>query len=46
MTDYILEMRSITKEYPGVRALDNVNLQVRRGEIHSLVGENGAGSPL
>ena len=43
MTDYILEMRSITKEYPGVRALDNVNLQVRRGEIHSLVGENGAG---
>ena len=43
MTDYILEMRNITKEYPGVRALDNVNLQVRRGEIHSLVGENGAG---
>ena len=43
MADYILEMRDITKEYPGVRALDNVNLQVRRGEIHSLVGENGAG---
>ena len=36
-------MRSITKEFPGVKALDNVNLQVERGEIHALVGENGAG---
>ena len=43
MQDYILEMRNITKEFPGVRALDNVNLKVRRGEIHALVGENGAG---
>ena len=43
MDDLILEMRNITKEYPGVKALDNVNLQVKRGEIHSLVGENGAG---
>ena len=43
MADYILEMRSITKEFPGVKALDNVNLQVERGEIHALVGENGAG---
>ncbi|MXN64219.1 ATP-binding cassette domain-containing protein [Stappia sp. GBMRC 2046] len=41
--DYILEMRGITKEFPGVKALDNVNLQVRRGEIHALCGENGAG---
>ncbi|MGI6641072.1 MAG: ATP-binding cassette domain-containing protein [Limnochordia bacterium] len=41
--DFILEMRSITKEFPGVRALDNVAFQVRRGEIHCLVGENGAG---
>ena len=43
MEDYILEMRGITKEFPGVRALDNVNFKVRRGEIHCLVGENGAG---
>jgi putative multiple sugar transport system ATP-binding protein len=41
--DSILEMRGITKTFPGVRALDNVNLQVKRGEIHALVGENGAG---
>ncbi len=39
----ILEMRNITKTFPGVRALDNVNLRVREGEIHALVGENGAG---
>ena len=43
MEDYILEMRNITKTFPGVRALDNVNFKVRRGEIHCLVGENGAG---
>ncbi|SCX83669.1 putative multiple sugar transport system ATP-binding protein [Lachnospiraceae bacterium XPB1003] len=43
MSDYILEMENITKEYPGVKALNNVNLQVERGEIHALVGENGAG---
>src|SRR6187402_1198040 len=39
----ILEMRSITKEFPGVRALDNVSLTVKAGEIHSICGENGAG---
>ena len=39
----ILEMRGITKTFPGVTALDNVNLAVREGEIHALVGENGAG---
>ena len=39
----ILEMKSITKEFPGVKALDNVNLKVEEGEIHALVGENGAG---
>lgn len=39
----ILEMRHITKEFPGVRALDNVTFSVKRGEIHCLVGENGAG---
>ena len=43
MADYILEMKNITKLYPGVKALDNVNLKVERGEIHALVGENGAG---
>lgn len=43
MADYILEMRNITKLFPGVKALDNVNLQVKRGEVHALVGENGAG---
>ncbi|SFP04148.1 multiple monosaccharide ABC transporter ATP-binding protein [Tranquillimonas alkanivorans] len=39
----ILEMRGITKEFPGVKALDDVNLSVEQGEIHALVGENGAG---
>lgn len=43
MADTILEMKSITKEFPGVKALDNVNLVVERGEIHALIGENGAG---
>ncbi|QPA32373.1 multiple monosaccharide ABC transporter ATP-binding protein [Thermaerobacillus caldiproteolyticus] len=43
MSEFILEMRGITKEFPGVRALDNVNLKVREGEIHALCGENGAG---
>ncbi|MCD8103822.1 MAG: sugar ABC transporter ATP-binding protein [Lachnospiraceae bacterium] len=43
MGDIILEMKSITKEFPGVKALDNVNLVVERGEIHALIGENGAG---
>ncbi|MGY1828095.1 multiple monosaccharide ABC transporter ATP-binding protein [Blastococcus sp. SYSU DS0541] len=43
MDDNILEMRSITKTFPGVKALENVNLAVRRGEIHAICGENGAG---
>lgn len=43
LSKYILEMRNITKYFPGVKALDNVNLQVEEGEIHALVGENGAG---
>ncbi|MCD7736839.1 MAG: ATP-binding cassette domain-containing protein, partial [Lachnospiraceae bacterium] len=43
MGDIILEMKSITKEFPGVKALDDVNLVVERGEIHALIGENGAG---
>jgi putative multiple sugar transport system ATP-binding protein len=43
MAENILEMRSITKTFPGVVALDNVTLQVERGEIHAICGENGAG---
>ena len=43
MSDVILEMRNITKTFPGVKALDNVNFSVEKGEIHALVGENGAG---
>ena len=39
----ILQMREIVKVFPGVRALDGVNLEVHRGEIHSICGENGAG---
>ncbi len=43
MSDYILEMNHITKEFPGSKALDDVNFQVERGEIHAICGENGAG---
>ena len=43
VAEFILEMKGITKTFPGVKALDNVNLQVEKGEIHALVGENGAG---
>src|SRR5215210_1660634 len=39
----LLEMRDITKSFPGVRALDRVSFDLRAGEIHALVGENGAG---
>ncbi|MDT8325985.1 MAG: sugar ABC transporter ATP-binding protein [Roseovarius sp.] len=43
MRDTLLEMRSITKTFPGVKALDDVSLKVRSGEIHAICGENGAG---
>lgn len=43
MGKVLLEMKNITKTFPGVKALDNVNLKVEEGEIHALVGENGAG---
>lgn len=43
MAKILLEMKNITKTFPGVKALDNVNLQVEEGEIHALCGENGAG---
>lgn len=41
--DYIIEMLNITKEFPGIIANDNITLQLRKGEIHALLGENGAG---
>jgi putative multiple sugar transport system ATP-binding protein len=41
--DLLLEMRGITKTFPGVKALSDVNLEVRKGEIHAICGENGAG---
>ena len=43
MSQYLLEMQHITKEFPGVKALDDVHLCIRPGEVHSLMGENGAG---
>lgn len=43
MDDYILKMEGITKEFPGVKALDDVQFYLRKGEIHALIGENGAG---
>ncbi len=43
MSDVLLEMKGITKTFPGVRALDGVSLRVRRGTVHALMGENGAG---
>ena len=43
LSDYIIEMLNITKEFPGIIANDNVTLQLRKGEIHALLGENGAG---
>ena len=43
MSDYILEIENMTKEFPGVKALEKVSLKVKKGEIHSICGENGAG---
>lgn len=43
MSDYMLEMRGISKSFPGVKALDNVTIKVRPGTVHALMGENGAG---
>ncbi len=43
MSDIILEMKGIMKAFPGVQALDNVNLTLRKGTVHALMGENGAG---
>ena len=42
-SEYIIEMLNITKEFPGIKANDNVTLRLKKGEIHALLGENGAG---
>ena len=41
--DFVIEMLHITKEFPGIKANDNITLQLRKGEVHALLGENGAG---
>ncbi|NCB63982.1 MAG: ABC transporter ATP-binding protein [Clostridia bacterium] len=43
MDDYVIEMLGITKEFPGIKANDDITLQLRKGEVHALLGENGAG---
>ena len=43
LNEYIIEMLNITKEFPGIIANDNITLQLKKGEIHALLGENGAG---
>ena len=43
MSEYILEIENLTKNFPGVKALDNVSVKVKKGEIHAICGENGAG---
>ena len=41
--EYVVEMLNIRKEFPGIVANDNITLQLKKGEIHALLGENGAG---
>ena len=41
--NYAIQLRNITKTFPGVKALDNVSFDIRWGTVHSIVGENGAG---
>ena len=43
MSEYVLELKGITKIFPGVKALNNVQFQLKPGEVHALMGENGAG---
>lgn len=43
MAEYAIEMLNITKKFPGIIANDNITLQLKKGEIHALLGENGAG---
>ena len=42
-SEYVLELKGITKIFPGVKALNKVQFQLRPGEVHALMGENGAG---
>ena len=42
-SDYVVDMRGISKQFPGILANDKVTLQVKQGEIHAILGENGAG---
>ena len=44
MGEYAVEMLNITKRFPGIVANDNITLQLKKGEIHGLLGENGAGA--
>ncbi len=43
MSEYLLEIKNITKTFPGVIALNEVSFNIKRGEVHAVVGENGAG---
>ena len=43
MSEYVVELKNITKRFPGVVALKNMSIGIRPGEIHGLIGENGAG---
>ena len=43
MADLLLQVKDVSKTFPGVKALDHVNLQIGYGEVHGLIGENGAG---
>ena len=44
VSEYVLELKGITKIFPGVKALNNVQFQLKPGEVHALMGENGAGN--
>ena len=41
--EYVIEMLNITKQFPGIKANDDISIQLKKGEIHALLGENGAG---
>lgn len=45
-SEYVLQMQNITKRFPGVLALDQAQIAVKKGEVHSLMGENGAGKSM